>query len=34
MVCRDAFTQKARPVPQLRISTSDEQALFNMGAGK
>ncbi|KIJ51198.1 hypothetical protein M422DRAFT_26634, partial [Sphaerobolus stellatus SS14] len=32
MVCRDAFTQKARPVPQLKMSTPEEQALFDMGA--
>jgi len=34
MVCRDVFTQKARPVPQLQFSTPEEQALFKMGAGK
>lgn len=34
MVCRDAFTQKARPIPTLKLATPEEVALFNMGAGK
>lgn len=34
MVCRDALTQKAKPVPHLNPSTPEEQALFAMGAGE
>lgn len=34
MVCRDALTQKAKVVPTLNLSTSEEQALFAMGAGE
>jgi len=33
MVCRDAYTHRAREVNSLILSTPDEQALFNMGEG-
>ena len=33
MVCRDAFTQKAKSIPSLTLSTPEEQTLFAMGAG-
>lgn len=33
MVCRDAYTHRARDVNSLIISTPEEQALFTMGEG-
>lgn len=33
MVCRDAYTHKARQVNPLVISTPDEKALYAMGEG-
>ncbi|KAF8525581.1 Thioesterase/thiol ester dehydrase-isomerase [Hysterangium stoloniferum] len=32
MVCRDAFTPKAKPVPPLELSTAEEEKMYQMGA--